>query len=747
VIAIVVLVVAGLALHTASADRANAKAARSAVLATTALKQMQLDGASVAVAENSVAFDYASHAGASGDLQSFSQASAAFASDAKSVGALKLTRVERADFNAATTALSAYVKLSRSVNNDFAIGTPAALKAAGVGVAALAFGTVTAPLGDLVSRYSAGLHAATNSAASSAQSAEEFVIIAIVLALMLACVSSVLITRSITRPVGAIQGALRELSLGNLDARAQVMRDDELGEVAEALNAAIASQSEARQELARQSEREIEAGADAAAVMDVLRGVHGKQSVDEVTKAGLEIALRVFSWKYGAYWATDPTGSSMTIVATAGSLGGGALDARGATIAKGSGLAGLALSNRAVVASDQVNPVECSRVRAAREAGADLAIAIPILVNGEVIGVMDFFGGARSGELSQWRLSAMDNVATCIAQASEIVQANERDRASSAELRDKVDLILGVVSAAAEGDLTVDVPVSGSDAIGKVGSSLAVLLGDLRTRVGAIGETTTALSAGSRDLYGRASDLSSSAHATSEEITAAVAAADLVGDQVEGVSSATAELTSSIREVAKNSSEAAMVAARAASVAEATNVTVTKLGASSAEIGQVIKVITSIASQTNLLALNATIEAARAGEAGKGFAVVAGEVKELARETATATDDISARIATIQQDTSSAVEAISEIKEIIDQINELQNAIAGAVEEQSSTTTGIAQVVAGAASSVGEIRSTMSRVAEVAQHSSDVAAGTSEVSGNLQQMSSRLQELVNHFRS
>src|SRR5579862_2192236 len=139
-------------------------------------------------------------------------------------------------------------------------------------------------------------------------------------------------------------------------------------------------------------------------------------------------------------------------------------------------------------------------------------------------------------------------------------------------------------------------------------------------------------------------------------------------------------MNASIKEIARNATEAARIASGAVKVARETNDTVNKLGESSVEIGKVIKVITSIAQQTNLLALNATIEAARAGEAGKGFAVVANEVKELAKQTAAATEEISQKIEAIQQDTGGAVRAITEIGAIIDQINGIQNTTASAVE-------------------------------------------------------------------
>jgi methyl-accepting chemotaxis protein len=202
----------------------------------------------------------------------------------------------------------------------------------------------------------------------------------------------------------------------------------------------------------------------------------------------------------------------------------------------------------------------------------------------------------------------------------------------------------------------------------------------------------------------------------------------------------------SIKEIAKNATEAAKVATAAVKVAETTTATVSKLGDSSTEIGQVIKVITSIAQQTNLLALNATIEAARAGEAGKGFAVVANEVKELAKETAKATEDISRKIEAIQTDTKAAVDAIASISGVINQIHDISNTIATAVEEQNATTNEMSRNVSEAAHGSGEITSNVAGVAEAAQSTTRGAADTQKASQQLVETSTQLRRLVEQFR-
>ena len=213
-----------------------------------------------------------------------------------------------------------------------------------------------------------------------------------------------------------------------------------------------------------------------------------------------------------------------------------------------------------------------------------------------------------------------------------------------------------VIQQIAAGDLTVRVQGNYQGENAAIKTNLNKMATDLEQSIAAIGKDVTALASASENLYGVSTQLDSSAKESAAQANVVSAAAEEVSKNVQTVATGTEEMSASIREIANNASGATRVAGQAVSLADHTNATVAKLGESSNEIGKVIKVITSIAEQTNLLALNATIEAARAGEAGKGFAVVANEVKELAKETAKATEEIRQKIDAIQSDTHGAVD-------------------------------------------------------------------------------------------
>lgn len=328
----------------------------------------------------------------------------------------------------------------------------------------------------------------------------------------------------------------------------------------------------------------------------------------------------------------------------------------------------------------------------------------------------------------------------------QIAEAQERERQQTEELKAKVDNILGVVNAAAAGDLTQEVTVAGADAVGQMGEGLGRFFNDLRKSIGAIGQNAQQLASSSEELTALSQQMGSNAEETSAQANVVSAAAEQVSANVQTVATGAEEMSASIKEIAKNAAEAARVATSAVKVAEDTNTTVAKLGESSAEIGKVIKVITSIAQQTNLLALNATIEAARAGEAGKGFAVVANEVKELAKETAKATEDISQKIEAIQGDTRGAVDAIAQITAVINQLNDISGTIASAVEEQTATTNEIGRNVTEAAKGSGEIAQNITGVASAAESTSSGATDTQRAASELARMAAELQQLVGQFR-
>lgn len=340
------------------------------------------------------------------------------------------------------------------------------------------------------------------------------------------------------------------------------------------------------------------------------------------------------------------------------------------------------------------------------------------------------------------------------AKAQHRAEAEQRELAEAAMLKesqesnilnDKVSAILESVNQAASGNLNVEIVVKGDDAIGQVGQALDRLLVALRSNVKEILGKTLSLSEAADMLTSTSHKMDMDASEASMQVDLVTKSANEINSDVRNTAVSTEQMSDAIREISRCASEAVAVGQDAITLAEEATTTVQKLGQSSTGIGSVLKVISTIAEQTNLLALNATIEAARAGDAGKGFAVVANEVKELAKETAKATEEITIKIEAIQSDAANADHAISMISDIIEKIDRYQTTVSAAVEEQTITTKEINNNVANSAKNSEDINT---RFAMIVQSAERVKAGSGHVESSaisLNQISCELKELMSVY--
>ncbi len=333
----------------------------------------------------------------------------------------------------------------------------------------------------------------------------------------------------------------------------------------------------------------------------------------------------------------------------------------------------------------------------------------------------------------------------------------------------------GAMNTLAKGDLTVTIPAQDhTDEIGDMAHAMGVFkenalevermkqqeeenkrLAEQKRRQemmsladgfeASVREVVQGLSSAATEMNSQAASLSAVAEQAERQATAVAAATEEASANVQTVASGAEELSASISEISRQVTTASQVAATTAEKAHEAHRMVQGLAQASQRIGEVVTLITDIASQTNLLALNATIEAARAGEAGKGFAVVANEVKNLASQTAKATDEIGTQIATVQGETTKAVAAIEEIVQAVGRMNEVSGSIASAVEEQNAATQEIARNTQQAAAGTQEVSSNIQGVTEAATETGSAAGQVLEASGELSQQSERLREEVNSF--
>ena len=277
---------------------------------------------------------------------------------------------------------------------------------------------------------------------------------------------------------------------------------------------------------------------------------------------------------------------------------------------------------------------------------------------------------------------------------------------------------------------------------GDLGVAFDAMGDSLSSMVGQLEDSSTALSNSATDLIGVVNQIGDSAEMTSDRASSAATAGDDVAARVVTVASAIEQMNVSIAAVSSSASAAADVATEAVDAARQSSGTIGKLAESSEQIGSVVNAINEIAQQTNLLALNATIEAARAGDAGKGFSVVANEVKDLADQTARATNEITSRIEAIQTDTASAMAATTQIGETIDRINEISTSIASAVEEQTVTTAEIGRNVEETSASTHGIAQSINDVASATDQTSQSVRDTRDAVDSMRRVADELNELV-----
>ena len=457
-------------------------------------------------------------------------------------------------------------------------------------------------------------------------------------------------------------------------------------------------------------EEALEAKANSRAVMQVVESLLRPQSVNEVAQIALDSVRESFGWTYGSFWAINEAENCLQFATDSGTVSAEFQQAsESASFERGVGISGRAWKQQDIVFVKDIGEVkDCCRAPIAKRVGVKSGMCVPIIVGNQVIGTMDFFV-LDFIELSDDRLETLRSIGRLVSACIERLQAAEQAACQAKEIKRSQESLQ-------EGVSTIQVAVE------------------------------KLVSAGAELKCGN-DILSTNAGETATQANVVSAAAEEISNSLQAALTGTQQVTASVSEIARSSADAATVAEDAVKVSESTTEAIGKLGDSSQKIGDVVKVISSIAGQTNLLALNATIEAARAGEAGKGFAVVANEVKELAKQTAEATEDISERIDAIQSSTNDSVKAITEITAIISKIYDLQNTIATAVEEQAATTREIEQRLAQAAQGSGEVAKSISTLADAAKSTDDAVAKSNAMGQEVVEISSLLESTLGRLTS
>ncbi len=424
----------------------------------------------------------------------------------------------------------------------------------------------------------------------------------------------------------------------------------------------------------------IETAQASAAISQVLQNVNRATTEADAIKIALESVRSSLDWAYGSYWAIHPTDNVLRFALQTGTVTPEFQQVtQNASFKEGVGLSGKAWQKKDLIfVKDLGTMTDCCRRESAQRAGVKSGICFPIIVNGEIIGTMDFFS-LKTLEPSQDRMDALLNVSQIVSSSLERIRKYEKDMALSNQFRQSAK--------------------------------------ELK-------KFSEELKATGVKIYQNACLSSNQAKEVAEKSYAA-------NQSTRALSGSITEMSSSVQEISRNTQQATQVTQNAEIKAQESKKMMDTLGRSAHEINSVVDLIKDIASQTNLLALNATIEAASAGEAGKGFAVVANEVKALAKQSAEATDNIRTKVETIQQNTQDAIQVIEVIAHTIVEINEIISTIASAVEEQSATASEISHEVSGTNEAINGISQSIEQLAKMSQETSDSAASLEDLNNSL----------------
>jgi len=496
-----------------------------------------------------------------------------------------------------------------------------------------------------------------------------------------------------------------------------------------------------------QAEMLAEARANTHAIVQVIDAVGKDTTTSAVFQSSLQSVKAAFGWDYGACWMIDEAIQATSFAAEAGNLGP-AYDVVNQTnhYKKGQGITGRTWAAADVVFIPDLSIIKDSElVRTARAAGAIATISIPFIVQNKVIGVLFFFS-FREIQPSPDRFDALRNIGRLVGQAYHRLQNLEKEKREREALSMGADQILAIVRAAQSGDLTQSMPAIEDPAMHQVADGLGEFFRGLRTSIRSIVTTANALSESAAMLGRLSRAMEERAGGTSATSLAASAESIVVSEKINSIAAGSNQMVSSIRLLSGNATQASAKFQNAVRAGVSARDSIGKLTASSKDIKAIVKVVHTISRQTNMLALNASIEATRAGSAGRAFMVVATEVKELAKEAATATERINDGIEVIQQDTELAVGLIAEITAIVDDVSRISESIANTAVEQSMTTTEIGRHVSDAAVGSSSIARKIAEVAEVAQGAQKEARETNVAAQSLEQMANALHTLVRRFR-